>query len=132
MSETPETEPVTNTEHTDPRVAMMYWHERAMAAESYFERLTFERDELREATARAKKEIDVLRHELAVSRAKCQAAIDKLCRISSFVHPGGFIVNSKGYSFHPPDALVREAWEALSNEIRGIDSEAILAGGRAT
>jgi hypothetical protein len=27
----------------------MYWHERAMAAESYFERLTFERDELREA-----------------------------------------------------------------------------------
>jgi hypothetical protein len=47
MSETPETEPVTNTAHSDPRVAMMYWHERAMAAESYFERLTFERDDLR-------------------------------------------------------------------------------------
>jgi hypothetical protein len=58
VSETPETEPVTNTAHSDPRVAMMYWHERAMAAESYFERLTFERDALREALRDVMNEAD--------------------------------------------------------------------------
>jgi len=55
------------------------------------------------------------------NRAMFDAAINQLVRIKSFVHPDGFVVNSKGYSFHPPDNLVREAWEALSKAIREIE-----------
>jgi len=38
------------------------------------------------------------------------------------------MVNGMGYSFHPPDALVRESWEALSKVIREIDLEKLATG----
>lgn len=69
------------------------------------------------------KRLTVCRMETARSRAMFEMAIMQLVKIKSFVHPDGIIVNGLGYSFHPPDALVREAWEALSKAIREIDVE---------
>jgi len=80
-------------------------------------------------------EIDSLRiryracqQEKAIKAAQFELAINNIVAIKSFVHPDGFVVNGKGYSFHPPDSLVREAWEALSKAIREIDIEKLAKG----
>lgn len=77
---------------------------------------------------RAAREREVLQYEAAKARAMLGAAVGRLARIQSFVHPDGFVVNGKTYGFHPPDNLVRELWEALSKAIREIDIEAIRRG----
>ena len=64
---------------------------------------------------------EALRNENARRAAMFDAAIGQLVKIKGFVHPDGFIVNGKGYSFNPPIELVREAWEALSKAIREIE-----------
>ena len=70
------------------------------------------------------REIEGLRYEKARFAAMFEAAVNQLVRIKSFVHPDGFVVNGKGYSFHPPIELVREAWETLSKAIREIEPPA--------
>ena len=71
---------------------------------------------------RLRKTNEVLRYENIRSRTMFEHAVRKMIAISRFAHPDGFVINGKGYSFHPPDALVREAWEALSKAIREIDT----------
>ena len=71
--------------------------------------------------------MDVLRYELAKSRMMFDVAVRQLVAIKSLSHPDGFVVNGQGYTFHPPDALVRETWEAMSKAIREIDVEAMTA-----
>lgn len=74
---------------------------------------------------RLERELTVERYERARFAAMFDLAVKQLCAIKSFAHPDGIVVNGKGYSFHPPDLLVREAWEALSKAIRDIDVEAL-------
>lgn len=79
-----------------------------------------------ERIAEDARRIEILQYELAKSMAMFDRALNTLVAISALAHPDGFIVNGKGYTFHPPDALVRETWEAMSKAIRDIDINAIV------
>jgi hypothetical protein len=77
--------------------------------------------ELEDEIDRLKAQNQALLYEKARYAAMLETAVMRLVRIKSFAHPDGIVINGVGYSYNPPDALVREAWEALSKAIREID-----------
>lgn len=79
---------------------------------------------------RLRETVKIQHYETANAMAMFGAAIEQLVKIKSFVHPDGIVVNGIGYSFHPPDLLVREAWEALSKAIRETDVSQLGDGGQ--
>lgn len=69
--------------------------------------------------------LDAVRYERMKYQVMFDRALRTLASIHALLHPENTVANGKTYVFHPPDALVREMWEGLSNAIREIDIDAL-------
>jgi hypothetical protein len=75
-------------------------------------------------------EVEIYRYERLQFRAQRDALIKHLSHIHAMLHAEPVKIEGKIFTFHPPDELVREAWEGLSRAIRAIPVE-IADSGRA-
>ena len=57
--------------------------------------------------------------EMQHNRAMLDKAVQKICRITALIQADDVVLpDGRRFKFHPPDELVREAWEGLSQAIR--------------
>jgi len=91
-------------------------------------------ESLENELAKERRRADFYLMEKAKYAAMFEHCCSHLSRIHMFVHPDGIAVEGKIYSFHPPEGLVREAWEELSKAIREVPNaiiwQAAYAAGR--
>lgn len=65
--------------------------------------------------------VAVFMRERDAERARFQAVVAHLSHIHGLLHaPDVTSPDGRRFKFHPPDALVRDVWEGLSNAIREI------------
>jgi hypothetical protein len=80
--------------------------------------------ELEIALSAAEARVKVYWYEAQRNRAMFESAIETITRITALIHADDVVLpDGRRFKFHPPDELVREAWEGLSSAIR-----AALAG----
>lgn len=68
----------------------------------------------------AKRQEEVRYFELMACRERYETAIKHLGHIHMLLHAEDTVADGKRWHFHPPESLVREAWEGLSKAIREI------------